>query len=340
MSDFTYIETHIPQTHRNSLFFAKLAKIAGKFMDAYVRISSRTSPTQTRTQDLADLSEHLLLDIGLTRSDIDHAILEERAVQHARLSIGSRRLGAVAAFAAITTLGGVPASAGGTFDCNALPDHATLKSALETAVAAETSGLDLEMWATLVNRDGRVCAVAASGIDRGAQWPGSRVISAQKANTANAFSLDNLSLSTANLYSAVQPGGSLFGLQESNPVNTEVAYKGPPSQFGTESDPMVGSVVGGVNVFGGGLALYDGGGVVGAIGLSGDTSCADHMIAWRVRNELGLDQLTKLGTAGVSGDADRPDNIVYDITENVSAGGFGHPVCIKTGDAGRLPEVN
>jgi len=39
-----------------------------------------------------------------------------------------------------------------------------------------------------------------------------RVISAQKANTANAFSLPQLALSTANLYSAVQPGGSLFGL--------------------------------------------------------------------------------------------------------------------------------
>ena len=52
------------------------------------------------------------------------------------------------------------------------------------------------------------CAVAFSGADRGAQWPGSRVISAQKANTANAFSLDGLALSTANLYSAVQPFGT------------------------------------------------------------------------------------------------------------------------------------
>ena len=46
------------------------------------------------------------------------------------------------------------------------------------------------MWATVVNRDGVVCAVVFSGTNRGAQWPGSRVISAQKANTANAFSLD------------------------------------------------------------------------------------------------------------------------------------------------------
>ena len=88
------------------------------------------------------------------------------------------------------------------------------------ATAAETSGLDFQMWGTVVDRDGIVCAVAFTGTNRGSQWPGSRVISAQKANTANSFSLDGLSLSTANLYSAVQPGGSLFGLQESNPVDT------------------------------------------------------------------------------------------------------------------------
>ncbi len=60
----------------------------------------------------------------------------------------------------------------------------------------------------------------------GDQWLGSRAISAQKANTANDFSLDGFALSTANLYSATQPGGSLFGLQESNPVNTDVVYGG------------------------------------------------------------------------------------------------------------------
>src|SRR5580700_7107216 len=75
-------------------------------------------------------------------------------------------------------------------------------------------GLDLDMWGTVVNRDGVVCAVTFTGADRGSQWPGSRVISAQKANTANAFSLPGLALSTANLYYAVQPGGSLYGLQQ------------------------------------------------------------------------------------------------------------------------------
>src|SRR5712692_7414541 len=82
--------------------------------------------------------------------------------------------------------------------CRSLPSHAALKAALDAAVAVETSGLNQHMWATIVDRDGVVCAVAFSGTDRGAQWPGSRVISAQKANTANSFSLDNSSFSNGS----------------------------------------------------------------------------------------------------------------------------------------------
>jgi len=221
--------------------------------------------------------------------------------------------------------------------CGLLPGEGALTLALLGAVGEETSGLDFQMWATIVDRDGTVCAVSFSGLERGSQWPGSRVISAQKANTANAFSLNNLALSTANLYSAVLPGQSLFGLANSNPVDTTVAYKGPSTAYGTSADPMIGSKIGGVNTFGGGLALYDRfGNVRGAVGVSGDTSCADHMIAWRVRNALHLDYLFG---RGVSGDADRPDNIIYDITDGVSASGFGHPLCINTAPALGLPPV-
>src|SRR5438309_7400831 len=143
-------------------------------------------------------------------------------------------------------------SQGGTNNCGSLPNHPALHAALASALSAENSGLNNQMWATIVDRDGNVCAVAFSGTNRGAEWPGSRVISAQKANTANAFSLDSssssggkgqaagLALSTANLFSAVQPGGSLFGLQESNPVDTGVAYAGPSSDYGTAKDPTVG----------------------------------------------------------------------------------------------------
>jgi uncharacterized protein GlcG (DUF336 family) len=235
--------------------------------------------------------------------------------------------------AAVLSFGATAARA----DCASLPSWSQLKAALTAAVAAEASGLDFQMWATVVDRDGTVCAVAFSGADRGAQWPGSRVISAQKANTANAFSLDGLALSTANLYSAVQPGGSLYGLQHSNPVNTDVAYGGNAVNHGQVNDFMTGQKIGGVNVFGGGLALYNAQRkVIGAVGVSGDTSCADHMIGWRVRSNLALDYVN----GGVSGDAARPDNIVYDISTNskgVSAGGFGHPTCINTASAAGLP---
>jgi hypothetical protein len=83
--------------------------------------------------------------------------------------------------------------------------------------------------------------------------------------------------------------------------------------------------------------------IVGAVGVSGDTSCADHFIGWRVRHNLGLDHLAN--TAGVSGDAARPDNIVFDITANpgggtgLSTGGYGHPKCANTGDPTTLPQV-
>lgn len=208
--------------------------------------------------------------------------------------------------------------------CRDLPTHTQLLTALKAARAQANGGFNLDMWGTIVDRDGTVCAVAFTGSSRGDQWPGSRVISAQKANTANSFSLSGLALSTANLYSAVQPGGSLYGLQHSNPVDTNVAYKGPAKNFGQPNDPMVGEHPGGVNVFGGGLGLYDvNHKLIGAIGVSGDSSCADHNIAWRTRNNLGLDYVP----AGVSGDATRPDNIVFDIANGASTGGWGHPKC-------------
>ena len=82
----------------------------------------------------------------------------------------------------------------------------------------------------------------------------------------------------------------------------------------------------------GGLPIVKGGKVIGAVGVSGDTSCADHNIAWRTRNNLALDYVP----AGVSGDPTRPDNIVFDVVSQagqmpgVSASGWGHPNCIDS----------
>ncbi len=228
--------------------------------------------------------------------------------------------------------------------CSQLPSHNALHAALVKAQAQSNGGFGLNMWATVVNRDGVVCAVAFTGGNRGDQWPGSRAISAQKANTANAFSLPGLALSTADLYSATQPGGSLYGLQHSNPVDTGVAYGGNSANYGQSNDPMVGFKIGGVNVFGGGLALYNSSKqLVGAVGVSGDSSCADHNISWRTRHYLNLDFVP----AGVGPDTSRPDNIVYDITTQprfaigVSKTGWGHPVCSADAEtiSGQLPAV-
>ena len=177
-------------------------------------------------------------------------------------------------------------------DCPA--DHDQLEKALKASVKPSggptNGGLDNNEWAALVTRNGAVCAVAFSGSKPDDQWPGSRAIAAEKASTANALSLNGFALSTANLYAGVQPGGFLFGLALSAPPNPEVLYSGDPAKFGSASDPFVGKSLGGVITFGGGVALYDGKTVVGALGVSGDSSCADHNVAWRVREALGLDR--------------------------------------------------
>jgi hypothetical protein len=55
-------------------------------------------------------------------------------------------------------------------------------------------------------------------------------------------------------------------------------------------------------------------------------------------------ELRYLRVAGVAATR-RPDNIVYDIKPNpnggtgASAGGFGHPMCLNTGDPSQLPAV-
>jgi uncharacterized protein GlcG (DUF336 family) len=254
--------------------------------------------------------------------------------------IASAALGA----SLMLTSGAVAAQAGERPKaCKGLPTEAQLKNALATAVATPNGGLNNNMWATIVNADGIVCAVAFSGSNRREQWLLSRVISAQKANTANGLSLPagtpkgndtEIALSTANLNTAVNPGGSLYGLQHSNPVDADEAYQGNPKNFGRANDPMVGEKIGGVNVFGGGFGLYRTKQRVGGVGVSGDISCADHVIGWRIRSLLNLDDIPGGVAAGT-------DNIIYDLTSIeaspaaagantggfTSPSGFGHPTC-------------
>jgi uncharacterized protein GlcG (DUF336 family) len=208
--------------------------------------------------------------------------------------------------------------------CDAVPDHAKLRAALQAVVKQgkeQNSGMGNQEWAAVVNRDGLVCAIVFSGPDRSVQWPGSRVIAAEKASTANALSAPNFALSTANLYAGAQPGQSLYGLASGAPPNPDAAYAGPPDLYGTPSDPMVGKAIGGVIVFGGGLALYTPQGkLVGGLGVSGDTSCADHVVAWKVRHAFKLDAVP-MGVANTS------DNMILDFQGGASASGFGHPSC-------------
>jgi uncharacterized protein GlcG (DUF336 family) len=274
----------------------------------------------------------------------------QRCIVLASLSLGIA-LAAAPAFADLSS-------------CKGLPSQAALQAALTNAVAQDNGGLGFNMWATIVANDGTVCAVAVTGGSLTSQWLGSRVISAQKANTANDFNIGNdgrkgaFALSTANLYSAVQPGGSLYGLQHSNPVDPQIAYFGNSDLFGTAHDPLVGNRVGGVNVFGGGLGLYQTNGVkVGGVGVSGDTSCTDHWIAWRVRNTLQLDHLGTVGgpAAAFAGDTTHPDNIIFDFTTTAAGGilnpgpngtqvssksGFGHPTCLNNPTAALPPVRN
>jgi uncharacterized protein GlcG (DUF336 family) len=208
-------------------------------------------------------------------------------------------------------------------DCSKVPDYSKLKEALTAAVKQgqeANGGLGNQEWGTVVNRDGIVCAVVFTGPNRAAEWPGSRLISAEKANTANAFSTNNFALSSGNIFSAAQPGQSLYSIAQS--PNPNVAFSGNPQDFGQQNDPMVGKPIGGVIVFGGGLPLYaKKGELVGALGVSGDTACADHVVAWRTRHSLALDVVPMGVAPGPS------DNLIFDIQNGVSSSGFGHPSC-------------
>lgn len=162
------------------------------------------------------------------------------------------------------------------------------------------------MWSAVVDRQGQLCSV----IKVGDAWPGSRAIAIAKASTGNDFSNDALALSTANLYAATQPGGSLYGLNNSNPFNPAFLPLGTG----------IGNVPGGIITFGGGVALYSGGKVIGGLGVSGDSACADHVIAYRMRRNVGLDHIP----GGVGFNA--TDNIDYPAGTQAPTG-FQHPHC-------------
>jgi len=172
------------------------------------------------------------------------------------------------------------------------------------------------MWSAIVDRQGVLCSVISTAefAPKLDVWPGSREIAIAKAGTANDFSNNALPLSTANLYAPTQPGGSLYGLNNSNPFN--------PADLAL-SKPAVGKTPGGIITFGGGVALYANGHVIGGLGLSGDSSCSDHAVAFRMRKLSGYDKVA--GGVAPTGD----DNIIYaDIGSTPT--GFEQPHCFPS----------
>jgi len=202
--------------------------------------------------------------------------------------------------------------------CSGLPSARQLKELLVAAPSqdGDAGGLfhGMRMWAAVVNRNGELCAVATSTKDPTQVWPGSQAIAKAKAYTANAFSLDALALSTARLYTFVQPGHSLFGLNQSNPFDPDFLAR--PSGDGGG----VNEIAGGIITFGGGVPLYSGGHIIGGLGISGDTACTDHEIAKRVRDEADLNPP----------DGKLADDIVYSSVDPPDVLVFTHPLCPNT----------
>jgi uncharacterized protein GlcG (DUF336 family) len=194
--------------------------------------------------------------------------------------------------------------------CNAVPGASDLAKLLKAAPdSGEAGGLfhGRAEWAAVVNRSGQLCAVVPPSDSTGGYWPGSRAISMAKAFTANGFSTDTAALSTARLYTLTQPGHSLWGVAQPAPFNPECL------------DPNKDvKVCGGAIAFGGGVPLYKNGRIVGGLGISGDTPCADHEIAKRIRHFAGFDP--------AKGPA--VDDIQYSKTDRPSI--YTHPLCPNT----------
>ena len=84
-----------------------------------------------------------------------------------------------------------------------------------------------------------------------------------------------------------------------------------------------GKVCGGSIAFGGGVPLYRGKTRVSGLGISGDTACADHEIAKRIRHLAQLDPEK----------GEFADDIVFTSADGPSP--FAHPLCGNTWRNGR-----
>ena len=208
------------------------------------------------------------------------------------------------------TAGARSTGAAGPADCSALPGADDMKRYLRVAPdSGEAGGLfhGRAEWAATVNRKGELCVIVPPSDSAGGYWPGSRTIAMAKAFTANGFSTDTAPMSTARLYTMTQPGHSLWGVAQPEPFNPDCLN---PTSTAT--------ICGGAIAFGGGVALYRNARVVGGLGISGDTPCADHEIAKRIRHLAGLDP--KPGPT--------IDDIQYSKVDRATI--YSHPLCPNT----------
>lgn len=208
-----------------------------------------------------------------------------------------------------------PREGAASANCRDLPSREDLRKWLRAAPSqGEAGGLfsgKIE-WAAVVNRQGEICATAVATDDPASAWPGSQAVAKAKAYTANAYSTDSMPLSTARLYTLTQPGHSLWGVGEPNPFNV-TCLESP-----TDANKTDGKICGGSIAFGGGVPIYRNKTRIGGLGVSGDTACADHEIAKRIRHLANLDPEK----------GEFADDITFSSADGASA--FTHPLCANT----------
>jgi len=217
---------------------------------------------------------------------------------------------------AASDLNRAPQAGGASAKCGDLPSADDLTKWLRTApgVEGEAGGLfsGRMEWAAIVNRQGEICSVAVATDDPASAWPGSQSVAKAKAYTANAYSTDGSPMSTARLYTLTQPGHSLWGVGEPNPFRADCLAS--PNDMNATN----GKICGGSIAFAGGVPLYRGKTRVGGLGVSGDTACADHEIAKRVRHLAQLDPEK----------GEFADDVIYADVDGKSP--FAHPLCENT----------
>jgi uncharacterized protein GlcG (DUF336 family) len=194
----------------------------------------------------------------------------------------------------------------------AIPDNPLLSPSLRRGPGGVGGFLDgTIVWAAVVNRNGQLCAWITSTSDATVPKPFAQAAAKALAYTANATRLVLGHGSTANMYTLTQPGGYLWGIEKTNPFNPRFLL--PP----TDTTTGLGEITGGIITIGGGVPLHQGGEVIGGLGVAGDTPCADHEMAKRVRDLAGLNPPSGPGI----------DDIRY-----VEAGDEGdtHPLCPNT----------